>query len=196
MSNVRLNLKRALKVKKALDALLAKGVDLPKARVDYLVLQDGAAIDAALNKIRDKALASQQQYVAASDALARLRAEIATKNVSSGIDSLLARIADADRRIKITSAWNDNALRMQSAIFNAEASMFQRENADGKASVYSRTATTGILTAEDIAQAQAELAVLRRFREELDDQRAALNASTFIEIAEVDAKVLQDMGIL
>ena len=98
---MQINLKRALKLRKELEATLAK-VDLPSTGSINLLIEAQRTNPANMVVLAQAVYANKvAEYVKLSHILADLRIKLDEANISSGIHRILAEVADLDRRIGI-----------------------------------------------------------------------------------------------
>lgn len=192
-----LNLKRALKLRKELEATVAR-VDIPTSVSVSLFgeVDVQAVIDAARKEVGQRIAT----YGSLSAILASLRTQIARNNSVSGIEELLAEIAHTDRLIGMAKKLAGLALTPSDAELNAVVSLGKRALDTPATDAYAREPVKSV--SFDLAtQAQRDQAIdtvneLKRSRETLDDRRAGTNANTKITIADDDANLLRKLGLI
>lgn len=193
-----LKLKRALKLRKELEAVLAR----PELTTEVsLSLLDNTLDSTSMQQIeiaRTKFGERVAQYRQLSKILAGLRLNLATKNIESGIESLLSEIADVDREItmlrKITSA----EVTPSAEMINAEIVMSRKE-LDQPKDAYSRpvkTVSFSAISEENKTIALTSVAELKRQREDLEEKRAWINSTTTVSVADADVELLRKLIIL
>jgi len=195
---MRVNLRKANKIRKEIEALIA-GIhvttnvridpDEPAARADPLSV---VAVG------RSRLETEIDRYSRLSGVLARLRVAINAAN-AQGVDAALAEAADLERQIKLLTRIVQASPRKETkeaikAKVERAAERMNRAEAGEWHPV--QNVEVSVLDQSDIEKFAASLVDLRRKREAVEDRRVALNASTEIEIGEEDEKVLRDFSML
>ena len=193
---MKITLKRALKLRKEIEALLAK-VELPlSTTIPLLINRDPKEIINAGSINLDIKLG---EYFNLSTILSSIRTQMATMNVSGGVEDILADIADIDRRITIYRKIAAASETPTFDLLDAEMKLAKKalESSDDRG--YGRPAreiTTSVVTNGLREFAVSSIAELKRRREAKEDERTAKNASMTIEIGEGYAELLQKLGLL
>lgn len=195
---MKLSLRKAHKLRKAIEARLAK--QRLETTFELSSLDPEHAKDPA--KVLEGATASLVKQVEEaellSEILSTLRASIGRANVEKGIDDLLARSAELDRRIKL---WEGiaNAERLAEGADQLRARLDRNkrlfESAEARYGTED-TVSASVITESLRAQAADKVVALKRSREEIDDQRLEANASASVEIAEDDTTFLKSVRLV
>lgn len=198
---MKVNLRKAQKLRKAIEATLAGfsltttiGIDVDDAAV---ASNPAEFITAG----RDQLKQQMGRHKALSAALARLRINIARKNFESGIDEILAKSAEIDSSIRllngISQPGRDSIEAVATKIKRRQAAL-ARTDEDSQASYRGNSSVFNVTVIDQaLADEVSSIIVgLRRAKEELDDRRFEINGCSFIEIGEDDVNVLRDMKIV
>lgn len=196
---MQINLKRALKLRKALEAHLS-AVTLPTT-VAVSILIEANQKDAmpAVEVGRLALSAKLGQARRLSRILASLRTKIVEENVRVGIDAILAEAANSDRQVALFKKVVDAGETPEAEVLQSEIALAIKDlNREGDRgySRPSREVVVGVVSSEMRAAFTKEIVNLKRRKEELEDKRTALNASTMIEISEDDAALLTEAGLI
>jgi hypothetical protein len=193
-----ISLKRALKLRKELESTMTI-VSLPLTVTVSLLVDVNLQLE--LERGRAEALAYVEQYGSLSVYLSKLRPELARLNVESGIEEILAEIADIDRSICMTRKVITSSTMPDEQILVAEMVLARKalENPNPTASRYtepSRSVTVSITSKEVVEEATESLMQMKRMKETLEDKRTYTNASTKLKISDEDATLLRKAGLL
>lgn len=193
---MKISLKRALKLRKELEALVAK-VELPTAvQISLLVDTDpAAAIKPGVEALVDRV----NEYEKLSVLLAVVRTKIARANVDNSIENHLAEAAHATRMISVYRKLATIGVTPSPEHIAAEVSFSKQALQGGQSTGYSRpdrAINISVVVPELRDRAAASVIEWKRLLETLEDQRTGKNASVHIEIAEEEGQLLQQLGIL
>jgi uncharacterized protein YdcH (DUF465 family) len=131
-------------------------------------------------------------------ALYNIRALVGTANAASGIDTALAKAAFIDKRIgqleELAKAEEVTSLD----VIKGKVEKIKTRPADARASIYgyNDNVTTGVLSAEQIAQAKAEILNLKKQKQKVNDEVLELNIKTEIPLSEDIVATLQAEGLV
>ena len=201
---MRVTLKKALKLRKALEALIAK----PEIKTDVEIsifgpsgaAPDDKAILADIEQARVKTRENGEEHANLSRILRDLRIAIVRANVEFGVDEALASEAHIDRQIAALKPIADATETVPVHQIAGEIALaLKATKSDDPLSRYrgaQKTVMSGIVDAETKRDAGRAIAALKREKEKFEDARTAANAGRQIEIAEGDAKVLADKGVI
>ncbi|MCB1466599.1 MAG: hypothetical protein KDK08_05510 [Rhizobiaceae bacterium] len=195
---MQINLKRALKLRKELEATLAK-VDLPSTGSINLLIEAQRTNPANMVVLAQAVYANKvAEYVKLSHILADLRIKLDEANISSGIHRILAEVADLDRRIGIYKKVVAERVAPNKELIEAEVKQKVADNAAPESRSYGRDRSIGFAVASvDMIEAAREMvAAFKRRKDELEDQRVATNARILIEIPEDTAELLTKLGLI
>lgn len=192
---VKLSLKRALKLRKELEALVAK-VELPTAvQISLLVDADPTValkpgIEALVKRI--------EEYEKLSVLLAVIRTKIAKANIENSIENYLAEAAHATRMMSVYRKLATTGVTPPVEQITAEMAL-SKQALQGQSPGYGRperTINVSVVVPELRDKAAASVIGWKRLLETLEDQRTGKNASVQIEIADEEGQLLQQLGIL
>ena len=128
-------------------------------------------------------------------ALYNIRALVGTANTSSGIDTALAKAAFIDKRIgqleELAKATEITSLDVIKGKLDKIRNDKNVETARSRIYGYSDTVTTGVLSAEQITQAKAEVLSLKKQKQKINDEVLEFNIKTEIPLSEEVVAVLQ-----
>jgi hypothetical protein len=128
-------------------------------------------------------------------ALYNIRALVGTANTSSGIDTALAKAAFIDKRIgqleELAKATEITSLDVIKGKMDKIRNEKNVETARSRIYGYSDTVTTGVLSAEQIMQAKAEVLSLKKQKQKINDEVLEFNIKTEIPLSEEVVAVLQ-----
>jgi hypothetical protein len=163
---------------------------------------DSAAVRADVAKViadaRDGVHSRLEKFRSLNGVLANLRIAIADANVFVGVERLLADQGEVDREIAkvktlIEAPRTDTGSLTNKIDRKIEALKLPQQ---GYGRSESDTLAVNVLSAEDVKLFEARLVELRRAKERLEDERAAINHRNDIQIGDDDAKVLTEHGII
>lgn len=122
-----------------------------------------------------------------------IRALVATANAASGISTNLAKAAFVEKRIlQLTDITKSKVITDLDVI----AGKLEKIKTRKDESYGSRdTVITGIVTAEQLAQARAEIKNLTKQKQKIQDENLELNIKTEIPLTEDTVKTLTEEGI-
>lgn len=195
---MRLTLRKALKLRKELEVMLAKP-ELPLS-VELSVLV-AANRETPLSALQAGAAALDERkarQARLSLVLRDLRVAISRENVASNVENLLADAAHLDRCIALEKAVAEAEDAPGEEHLSGEVKLTYDALHATERRGYgepSRTVEASVVTAEMRAAARASLAELRRAREHVEETRLAANSGRGIEIAEEEAKLLREVGL-
>lgn len=197
---MKITLKRALKLRKELEALVSKS-DLPVSTTLSLLVEDHRTkpletLAKARNVVGDKVL----EQMLLSEILMHVRDGIALVNVQSGVEAALAEAGHIDRMIAIQKKIADTpTLSPQDEVVTAEMAMAVRDLEQPGTDRYSRPEKSlkiAVVSAEMRDNARQKIAELKRRKEAVEDKRTGLNATQSIELSDRHAELLTRLGLI
>lgn len=195
-----ISLKRALKLRKELEANL-KCLELPtKVRISILVEDNLVDAMPVVNSSLTEFQSRLSDAETMSFVLADVRTKIAQANIQHDVERNLAQIADIDRktaiRRKVISVGiTPTAEELQAEIALAKKSLDAGQSSD-RYERPDRDVNVSVIPAAYQLTISDSLADLKRSREALEEQRAAINATQQIEIADEHVALLQKYHML
>ena len=131
-------------------------------------------------------------------ALYNIRGLVGTANANSGIDLALAKAAFIDKRIGQLNELAEAKAVTNIAVLNGKLDKIRNRKEESRASLYGRddTVSTGVIGAEQVAQAKAEISNLKKQKQKINDEVLELNIKTEIPLSEDVVATLQAEGLL
>jgi uncharacterized protein YdcH (DUF465 family) len=131
-------------------------------------------------------------------ALYNIRGLVGTANANSGIDLALAKAAFIDKRIGQLNELAEAKAVTNIAVLNGKLDKIRNRKEESRASLYGRddTVSTGVVGAEQIAQAKTEISNLKKQKQKINDEVLELNIKTEIPLSEDVVATLQAEGLL
>ena len=131
-------------------------------------------------------------------ALYNIRGLVGTANANSGIDLALAKAAFIDKRISQLNELAEAKAVTNIAVLNGKLDKIRNRKEESRASLYGRddTVNTGVVGAEQIAQAKTEISNLKKQKQKINDEVLELNIKTEIPLSEDVVATLQAEGLL
>jgi hypothetical protein len=195
---MKVTLHKALRIRSAVEEKVKTFDVKPGVALDV----DSAAVRADVAKViadaRDGVHARLDTFRALNGVLSRLRVAIAEANVSVGVEHLLAAQGTVDREIAkikaLVEAPRTDTGSLSNKIDRKIEALKLPQQGYGRSD--NDTLSVNVLSAEDVTLFTARLVELRRTKERLEDERAAINHRSDIEIGDDDANVLTEHGII
>jgi hypothetical protein len=130
--------------------------------------------------------------------LYNIRGLVGTANANSGIDLALAKAAFIDKRIAQLNEIAEAKAVTSITVLTGKLDKIRNRKEESRANLYGRddTVSTGIVGAEQIAQAKTEINNLKKQKQKLNDEVLELNIKTEIPISEDVVATLQAEGLL
>ncbi|ARQ95428.1 hypothetical protein [Bradyrhizobium phage BDU-MI-1] len=192
-------MKRALKLRKELEALVAK-VELPTSvQLSLLVESNITHPNAALKPGAEALVKRIDEYQKLSQLLAVIRVEIAKANVANGVEEALAEAAHATRMMSIFKKLASGGVTPAFEQLTAELRYSKQALTAGQTAGYGRpdrSVNVSVVLPELRDKAAESYTGWKRTLEAIEDARTGKNASQFIEIADEEGQLLQQLGIL
>jgi hypothetical protein len=193
---MKMNLKRALKLRKELEAHL-KSPNIPMTVSIPLIVE--VDIAKVLDEGRAKLAAAIMQTKTLSAILAGVRVAIAKANVEAGIEEILADLANLERQVRIMALMGSETPSLE--MIMAEVAMAKKALETPVETRYGSPAREKhlpvyLMTTDAVETHQAKLIDIKREREALEDKRAFINSSVTIEIPDDNAELLRKLGII
>lgn len=196
---MKISLKRALKLRKELEASLAK-VDLPTAIQLSLLIEHNVTNPEDAIKPGTEALTKRiDETLKLSGILADIRISIAKANVDSRVEGALAMAAHATRAMSIYKKLMGAGVTPPAEQLDAELAFSRQSLQSPDRTGYGRpdrSVSVSVLLPELKEAAAANYNQWKRYLEEQEDFRTGQNASVQIEIGEEDAKLLRQQGFI
>jgi 1-aminocyclopropane-1-carboxylate deaminase/D-cysteine desulfhydrase-like pyridoxal-dependent ACC family enzyme len=133
-------------------------------------------------------------------ALFQIRAAVGRANDEAGISDVLAQAQQLDDIIGIKSMVANLQARKEVSEINARIVKIKSSTGTDRASVLYgdryNVVETGVLNNDRIDQTKAEVKMLKRDRQELNDKLLSLNVNTTIQLSDSTLITLQSEGII
>jgi hypothetical protein len=195
---MKISLKRALKLRKELEAMLSK-VEFPTTgKLSLLIEANVRDPMKAINGYTGSLLDHLKEYETLSATLAAIRVGISKANVQQ-IEGILASMAHIDRRLSMLRkiAGTGQTPADEEVVAHVSRAVAQpTELRSGYGTQSSTSLSFSVVSAQMIGEANEAIIALKRERADLEDKRAGVNASTQIEIDEDQAEVLRKFGLV
>jgi hypothetical protein len=191
-----ISLTKALKLRKAIEAVVNKPVLKTSAKISVLVAGSADAPQAAVDRETAVLAAETSALDRLVDVLAKLRIATARANVEYGIESLLAHRAAIDRKLGLVGQLAGADPTPSEEEMRALVKLALKDLDNPQSFHRETTITFSAVTAEAKAAAESRRAALLRDREGFDEARVAANAEAKIEIADDDAVFLRERGLI
>ena len=156
------------------------------------------SVEDALNQANAELVANDTRRQKLTMALYNIRALVGTANAASGIDTALAKAAFIDKRIGQLEELAKAEAVTSLDVIKGKVEKIKTRPADARASIYgyNDTVSTGVLSAEQIAQAKAEILNLKKQKQKINDEVLELNIKTEIPLSDDTVAVLQAEGLV
>jgi ATP/maltotriose-dependent transcriptional regulator MalT len=154
----------------------------------------------ALATANAKVIQADQRRTTLTKVLYRIRAQVGTSNVESGIAGKLTEAAYIDKRLsQLTAILGTETAQDSMAVIQGKLDKIKNdkgENSRRSIYGYSDTVSTGVLTQEQVAVFKAEHLVLKKEKQKLNDEILELNVRTEIELSADAVEVLTWEGLV
>jgi hypothetical protein len=166
-------------------------------KVDLNEFEDAQVALATANA---KVIQADQRRTTLTKVLYRIRAQVGTSNVESGIAGKLTEAAYIDKRLsQLTALLGTETAQDSMAVIQGKLDKIKNdkgENSRRSIYGYSDTVSTGVLTQEQVAVFKAEQLVLKKEKQKLNDEILELNVRTEIELSADAVEVLTWEGLV
>jgi hypothetical protein len=196
---VKITLKRALKLRKELEAMLAK-IELPTAIQLSLLIEQNVKNPADAIKPGTEALVKRvDEILKLSHILATIRVNITKANAESGVEAALAESAHATRAMAIYKKLMGAGVVPPQEQLVAELNFSHQALQSPDRSGYGRpdrSVAVSVVLPDLKDNAGENYTYWKRFLEGKEDFRTGKNAAVQIEIADGDATLLRQQGLI
>lgn len=197
---MKINLKRALKLRKELEAHLHKMLPDHTIEVSLVTLSQTSDFQSVKIQFDEKQTELQDKvmlFTQLSSFLAALRCKIAAANMPN-VENMLAEVAHCDRQLtflgKIVAAKTMlSAAEVDAMIVHGIKQMDKEDTGYHRPSSELKLSA---LTQDMQNLVKEQYMQIKRRKEELDDNRTAFNAQTSIEISDDMADLLRQEGLI
>ena len=193
---MQINLRKA----NAIQAEIKKAISAVKVESSVSVSEFIEDVEAVLSKGELDFIQAINKKEALTKALFQIRAAVGRANVEAGISDVLAQAQQLDDIIGIKSMVANLQARKEVSEINARIVKIKSSIGTDRASVLYgeryNVVETGVLNNDRIDQTKAEVKMLKRDRQELNDKLLSLNVNTTIQLADPTIITLQSEGII
>jgi hypothetical protein len=193
---MQINLRKA----NAIQAEIKKAISAVKVESSVSISEFTSDVEAVLSKGELDFIQGINKKEALTKALFQIRAAVGRANVEAGISDVLAQAQQLDDIIGIKSMVANLQARKEVSEINARIVKIKSSIGTDRASVLYgeryNVVETGVLNNDRIDQTKAEVKMLKRDRQELNDKLLSLNVNTTIQLADPTIITLQSEGII
>ena len=192
---MQINLRKAA----AIQAEIRKAINSVKVEQNVNVTEFTADVEAVMSKGELEFHQAIERKDALNKALFQIRAAVGRANVESGINDVLADIQLIDAQIALKSTVASAPIRKDVSEINARiVKIKQAPNSDRLALYGDRynNIESGVVSEATANAAKAELKMLKRDRQGLNDKLLQLNVNTLIQLSDPTKLTLQEEGLV
>lgn len=155
-------------------------------------------VEQILSKYNNNLIVNDAHRQQLTMALYNIRALVGTANAASGIDTALAKAAFIDKRIAQLEQLATATELTDVTVIKGKLEKIRNDKGEKGRSIYGYTDTvsTGVLAADQIAQAKTEILNLKKQKQKLNDEILELNIKTEIPLTEDTVALLKAEGLL
>jgi hypothetical protein len=156
------------------------------------------SVEDALSKANAELIENDARRQKLTMALYNIRALVGTANTASGISTILAKAAFIDKRIgqleQLAGAGELTSLE----VIKGKLEKIKNDKGESRRSLYgyNDTVSTSVLSAEQIAQAKAEVLNLKKQKQKLNDEVLELNIKTEVPLSDDTVATLEAEKLL
>jgi hypothetical protein len=192
---MQINLRKA----SAIQAEIRKAINGVKVEQNVSVSEFTTDVEAAIGKAELEFRQAIERKEALNKALFQIRAAVGRANVESGINDVLADIQLIDALIALKSTVASAALRKDVTEINARIVKFKQAPSNDRLALYGdryNNIESGVVSEAAANAAKAELKILKRDRQGLNDKLLQLNVNTLIQLSDPTKLILQEEGLV
>ena len=193
--NMQINLRKAA----AIQAEIRKAINGVKVEQNVSVSEFTTDVEAAIGKAELEFRQAIERKEALNKALFQIRAAVGRANAESGINDVLADIQLIDAQIALKSTVASAPLRKDVTEINARIVKFKQAPSNDRLALYGdryNNIESGVVSEAAQAAAKAELKILKRDRQGLNDKLLQLNVNTLIQLSDPTKLTLQEEGLV
>jgi hypothetical protein len=190
---MKLTLRKANAVQAAINDAI-KSIKI-EASIEINEFQDAPA---EIQKANDLLIENDARRQKLLLALYNIRGLVGTANAQCGVDLNLAKAAFIDKRIAQLEELAKADVLTSLDVIKGKVEKIKTRPQDARASIYgyNDTVSTSVLSAEQIAQAKAEILSLKKQKQKINDEVLELNIKTEIPLSEDVVATLQAEGLI
>ena len=192
---MQINLRKA----SAIQAEIRKAINGVKVEQNVSVSEFTTDVEAAIGKAELEFRQAIERKEALNKALFQIRAAVGRANAESGINDVLADIQLIDAQIALKSTVASAPLRKDVTEINARIVKFKQAPSNDRLALYGdryNNIESGVVSEAAQAAAKAELKILKRDRQGLNDKLLQLNVNTLIQLSDPTKMTLQEEGLI
>jgi hypothetical protein len=192
---MQINLRKA----SAIQAEIRKAINGVKVEQNVSVSEFTTDVEAAIGKAELEFRQAIERKEALNKALFQIRAAVGRANAESGINDVLADIQLIDAQIALKSTVVSAPLRKDVTEINARIVKFKQAPSNDRLALYGdryNNIESGVVSEAAQAAAKAELKILKRDRQGLNDKLLQLNVNTLIQLSDPTKLTLQEEGLV
>ena len=192
---MQINLRKA----SAIQAEIRKAINGVKVEQNVSVSEFTTDVEAAIGKAELEFRQAIERKEALNKALFQIRAAVGRANAESGINDVLADIQLIDAQIALKSTVASAPLRKDVTEINARIVKFKQAPSNDRLALYGdryNNIESGVVSEAAQAAAKAELKILKRDRQGLNDKLLQLNVNTLIQLSDPTKLTLQEEGLV
>jgi hypothetical protein len=169
-------------------------------KVDFNIeINEFQDVEAAITKANAELVNNDGRRQRLIMALYNIRALVGTANAASGINTALAKAAFIDKRIGQLEQFASASEMVGLEVIKGKLEKIRNDKGENtRRSIYglNDTVSTSVLSADQIAQAKAEILNLKKQKQQLNDEVLELNIKTEVPLSEDTVTTLKAEGLL
>lgn len=192
---MQINLRKA----NAIQAEVRRAISQVVAKDNVTVTEFTADVEGVISKAALEFRQAVEKKEALNKALFQIRAAVGRANVESGINDTLAEMQLLDARIAVKTAFVNAPLRKEISEINARIVKMKQAPSNDRSVLYGdryNNVDTGVVSESDVNAVKAELKMLKRDRQGLNDKLLQLNVNTLIQLTDATKLTLQEEGLI
>lgn len=192
---MQINLRKA----NAIQAEVRRAISQVVAKDNVTVTEFTADVEGVISKAALEFRQAVEKKEALNKALFQIRAAVGRANVESGINDTLAEMQLLDARISVKTAFVNAPLRKEISEINARIVKMKQAPSNDRSVLYGdryNNVDTGVVSESDVNAVKAELKMLKRDRQGLNDKLLQLNVNTLIQLTDATKLTLQEEGLI
>lgn len=131
-----------------------------------------------------------------NSALYAIRQGVSQANYESGVNSNLTAVAELEKQIQFYTGLAGKAVRESADVLAGKLGKMRDQEVKTRIYGYNETVTSGVFTAEDIAEFKKTVSDLKKSKQQLQDTILELNVRTEVALNSETVAALQAEGIL
>jgi hypothetical protein len=187
---MKVNLRRAAALQHTIQEAL-RGIEL-QALVNLDEFQDAEAV---IREQHARLEANLERRHELNLVLYSIRQAVSQANHTAGVDMRLADIACQEQHLKDLATLSAVAERVNPVVIQGRLEKIRRDTSD-RPRVYDNTVETSVLSAEDLHAYRRGMQILRKQRQDAQDEILNLNVRTEIELSDHAVHVLRREGLI